>query len=164
MGHMQGGTHEPTTPEGAFKKVATSIKLAYGFGDPRSNKFIVTPFLSAVLPHTSRVKPRFAVVALLFPNCGTCFQTQNYVANSDRTRSRWGRRSPISSSVPALRTFVPRHVHAPATSPRRRAPCTRHDVRGGMYGLHRGQRHCYSSKVAEMSDDYNDRMSSPRSA
>ena len=60
---------KPTPSFGSVKKVATSIKLAYGFGDIGSNIFIISSgfFLLFFLTNVVGVNPALAGVALLFP-------------------------------------------------------------------------------------------------
>lgn len=153
----------PTTaPEGAIRKVAASIKLAYGFGDIGSNIFIVTSgfFLLFFLTNVVGVNPALAGVALLFPKLWDVVSDPIMGAISDRTRSRWGRRRPylLFGALPFGLTFLAMFVVPGYESESARAlhaalmfalGCTAFTVVNVPY----------SSMVAEMSDDYNERMS-----
>lgn len=153
----------PTTaPEGAIRKVAASTKLAYGFGDIGSNIFIVTSgfFLLFFLTNVVGVNPALAGVALLFPKLWDVVSDPIMGAISDRTRSRWGRRRPylLFGALPFGLTFLAMFVVPGYESESARAlhaalmfalGCTAFTVVNVPY----------SSMVAEMSDDYNERMS-----
>ncbi|TFH43625.1 MAG: MFS transporter, partial [Chrysiogenales bacterium] len=147
---------------GAWKKVATSIKLAYGVGDIGSNIFIVTSgfFLLFFLTNVVGINPALAGLVLLFPKLWDVVSDPIMGAISDRTRSRWGRRRPylLFGALPFGLSFFFIFLAPGYATEMARALHV-----GLMFALG-----CtvftvinvpYSSMVAEMSDDYNERMS-----
>ncbi len=152
----------PRAPAGAVKKVATSIKLAYGFGDIGSNIFIVTSgfFLLFFLTNVLGINPALAGLVLLFPKLWDVVSDPIMGAISDRTRSRWGRRRPylLFGALPFGLSFLVMFIAPGYESESARAlhvalmfalGCTAFTVVNVPY----------SSMVAEMSEDYNERMS-----
>ncbi|HNU91785.1 MAG TPA: MFS transporter [Spirochaetota bacterium] len=153
---------KPTPSFGSVKKVATSIKLAYGFGDIGSNIFIISSgfFLLFFLTNVVGVNPALAGVALLFPKLWDVVSDPIMGAISDRTVSRWGRRRPylLFGALPFGLSFFAMFLAPGFESESARAlqvallfalACTAFTVVNVPY----------SSMVAEMSDDYNERMS-----
>jgi GPH family glycoside/pentoside/hexuronide:cation symporter len=155
-------TTSTETNASAAGKVAASIKLAYGFGDIGSNIFIVTSgfFLLFFLTNVLGINPALAGMALLFPKLWDVVSDPIMGAMSDRTRSRWGRRRPylLYGALPFGLTFFLMFIDPGYASETARAlhvglvfalGCTAFTVVNVPY----------SSMVAEMSDDYNERMS-----
>jgi len=143
-------------------KLPFSLKLGYGVGDVGCNIFIVTTgmFLLFFLTDVLGVEPALAGLALLFPKLWDVISDPLMGGISDMTRSRIGRRRPylIYSSIPFGIAFfilflaphyeseVVRAVHVGLFFA---LGCTVFTV----YNVP------YSSMVAEMTDDYNERMS-----
>ena len=130
----------PTTaPEGAIRKVAASIKLAYGFGDIGSNIFIVTSgfFLLFFLTNVVGVNPPWRASP-----CSSLLWTWYPIPSWAPSRPyapRWGRRRPyLFGALPFGLTFLAIFV-VPGTSPSRRALHAALMFALGC-GLHRGQR------------------------
>lgn len=143
-------------------KVSLGIKIGYGIGDIGSNFFIVVTgfFLLFFLTDIVGVEPALAGLILLFPKLWDVISDPIMGAISDRTRSRWGRRRPylLYGAIPFGLTFYFMFVAPGYESELARALHV-----GLMFALG-----CtaftvinvpYSSMVAEMSDDYNERMS-----
>lgn len=143
-------------------KVPFGIKLGYGIGDISSNFFIVISgfYLLFFLTDVVGVAPALAGLVLLFPKLWDVISDPIMGAISDRTRSRWGRRRPylLYGAVPFGLTFflmflAPGYGSAPANALHVglmfALGCTAFTVINVPY----------ASMVAEMSDDYNERMS-----
>lgn len=144
------------------KRLPFGIKLGYGIGDIGSNFFIVTSglFLLYFLTNVVGVEPALAGLVLLFPKLWDVVSDPIMGAISDVTRSRWGRRRPylLFGSVPFGLTFFLMFL-----APHYSSEIANAIHVGLMFALG-----CtaftvinvpYSSMVAEMSDDYNERMS-----
>ncbi len=143
-------------------KLPFRLKVGYGIGDIGCNIFIVTCglFLLFFLTNVLGVDPALAGLALLFPKLWDVVSDPIMGGISDVTRSRMGRRRPylLAASLPFGIVFVILFV----------AP---HYASGVSKALHVGLIFAlgctvftvfnvpYSSMVAEMSDDYNERMS-----
>lgn len=143
-------------------RVSFAIKLAYGFGDVGSNIFIVTTgfFLLFFLTDVVKIEPAVAGILLLFPKLWDVVLDPIIGGISDITRSRWGRRRPylLFGAVPFGVSFFLMFL-----APGYESGIARAVHVGLMFALG-----CtfftiinipYSSMVAEMSDDYNERMS-----
>ena len=143
-------------------KVPFGVKLGYGIGDIGSNFFIVVTgfFLLFFLTDIVGVEPALAGMVLLFPKLWDVISDPIMGVISDRTRSRWGRRRPyllygalpfgltfyLMFLVPGYESEVARALHVGLMFA---LGCTAFTVVNVPY----------SSMVAEMSDDYNERMS-----
>ncbi len=143
-------------------KLPLSQKIGYGIGDIGSNIFIVSTgmFLLFYLTNILGIEPALAGLALLVPKLWDVISDPIMGAISDVTRSRWGRRRPylLAASIPFGVVFY--FLFA--------APNTQSDLAtvvlvGFLFALS-----CtvftiynipYSAMVAEMTDDYNERMS-----
>jgi len=143
-------------------KIALSQKIGYGIGDIGSNIFIVTTgmFLLFYLTNVLGIEPALAGLVLLIPKLWDVISDPIMGAISDITRSRWGRRRPylLYASVPFGFVFFFLFV----------APDIQSEIAsvvwvGSLFALS-----CtvftvynipYSAMVAEMTDDYNERMS-----
>jgi len=143
-------------------KLPLSQKIGYGIGDIGSNIFIVTTgmFLLFYLTNVLGIEPALAGLALLVPKLWDVISDPIMGAISDVTHSRWGRRRPylLAASIPFGLVFCLLFV----------APNTESDLAtvvwvGLLFALS-----CtvftiynipYSAMVAEMTDDYNERMS-----
>lgn len=143
-------------------KVSFGVKLGYGIGDIGSNFFIVVTgfFLLFFLTDIVGVEPALAGLVLLFPKLWDVISDPIMGAVSDRTRSKWGRRRPylLYGALPFGLTFFLMFLAPGYESELARALHV-----GLMFALG-----CtaftvinvpYSSMVAEMSADYNERMS-----
>ncbi|MBN1531552.1 MAG: MFS transporter [Spirochaetes bacterium] len=158
---MAASSHE--TPTGHVPgRVSLGIKLAYGVGDIGSNIFIVTSgfFLLFFLTNVVGIDPAVAGLVLLAPKLWDVVSDPIMGAISDMTSSRWGRRRPylLLGAVPFGLSFFLMFLAPGYESEGLRAVHV-----GIMFALG-----CtfftvvnvpYSSMVAEMSDDYNERMS-----
>jgi GPH family glycoside/pentoside/hexuronide:cation symporter len=144
------------------KRLPFGIKLGYGIGDIGSNFFIVTSglFLLYFLTNVVGVEPALAGLVLLFPKLWDVVSDPIMGAISDVTHSRWGRRRPylLFGSIPFGLTFflmflAPHHgselANAVHVGLMFALGCTAFTIINVPY----------SSMVAEMSDDYNERMS-----
>lgn len=144
------------------KQVSFGIKLGYGVGDIGSNIFIVSSgfFLLFFLTDVVKIEPAVAGLILLFPKLWDVVSDPIMGGISDVTRSRWGRRRPylLFGAIPFGISFF-LMFHAPGYE----SAIARGAHVGLMFALG-----CtfftiinipYSSMVAEMSDDYNERMS-----
>lgn len=144
------------------RRLPFGIKLGYGVGDIGSNFFIVTTglFLLYFLTNVVGVEPALAGIVLLFPKLWDVVSDPIMGAISDVTRSRWGRRRPylFFGSIPFGITFFLVFL-----APHYNSELANAVHVGLMFALG-----CtaftvinvpYSSMVAEMSDDYNERMS-----
>jgi glycoside/pentoside/hexuronide:cation symporter, GPH family len=142
--------------------VPFKVKFGYGIGDIGSNFFIVVSgfFLLYFLTDIVGVEPALAGMVLLFPKLWDVISDPIMGVISDRTSSRWGRRRPylLFGAVPFGLTFFLMFVAPGYPSELARALHV-----GLMFALG-----CtaftvvnvpYSSMVAEMSDDYNERIS-----
>lgn len=143
-------------------KLPLGQKIGYGMGDIGSNIFIVTTgmFLLFFLTNILGVNPALAGLALLIPKLWDVVSDPLMGAISDVTRSRWGRRRPylLYSSIPFGLIFFALFI----------APITHSELAtaawvGALFAVA-----CtvftvynipYSAMVAEMTDDYNERMS-----
>lgn len=144
------------------KKLSFSLKFGYGIGDVGSNIFIVTSglFLLFYLTNILGINPALAGLVLLFPKLWDVISDPIMGAISDITNTRIGRRRPylLAASVPFGIVFFFLFFTPQFTSEMAKALYV-----GLMFALG-----CtvftifnvpYSSMVAEMSDDYNERMS-----
>ena len=143
-------------------KIPLGQKIGYGIGDIGSNIFIVSTgmFLLFFLTNILNIEPALAGLTLLLPKLWDVISDPFMGAISDVTRSRWGRRRPylLYASVPFGLMFYILFI----------VPNTQSDITtaiwvGALFALS-----CtvftvynipYSAMVAEMSDDYNERMS-----
>jgi len=143
-------------------KLPLNQKIGYGMGDIGSNIFIVTTgmFLLFFLTNVLGVDPALAGFAMLIPKLWDVISDPIMGAISDVTRSRWGRRRPylLYASIPFGLVFFALFI----------APGTQSEIAtavwvGALFALS-----CtvftvynipYSAMVAEMTDDYNERMS-----
>ncbi|MFH2067290.1 MAG: glycoside-pentoside-hexuronide (GPH):cation symporter [Pseudomonadota bacterium] len=148
---------KPTNPKLSFR-----LKAGYGIGDIGCNIFIVTCglFLLFFLTNVMGVEPALAGLALLFPKLWDVLSDPIMGGISDVTHSRMGRRRPylLAASIPFGIIFFFLFV----------AP---HYASGYSKAVHVGLMFAlgctvftvfnvpYSSMVAEMSDNYNERMS-----
>jgi len=149
-------------PKEASQKLNFWLKAGYGIGDVGCNIFIVTSglFLLFFLTNILGVEPALAGLALLFPKLWDVLSDPLMGGITDVTRSRMGRRRPylLAASIPFGIVFFMMFI----------AP---HYDSGFSKALHVGlifAMGCtvftvfnvpYSSMVAEMSDDYNERTS-----
>jgi glycoside/pentoside/hexuronide:cation symporter, GPH family len=153
---------QPPQESAGTGSVPFGVKFGYGIGDIGSNFFIVVSgfFLLYFLTDIVGVEPALAGMVLLFPKLWDVVSDPIMGAISDRTNSRWGRRRPylLFGAVPFGLTFFLMFL-APAYS----SELARALQVGLMFALG-----CtaftvvnvpYSSMVAEMSDDYNERIS-----
>ncbi|NQV38634.1 MAG: MFS transporter [Candidatus Marinimicrobia bacterium] len=143
-------------------KLPLSLKIGYGIGDIGSNIFIVGSgmFLLFFLTNVLGIEPALAGLALLIPKLWDVISDPIMGAISDVTHSRWGRRRPylLYASIPFGLTFFFLFI-APNTQSEFATvawvallfalSCTAFTV----YNIP------YSAMVAEMTDDYNERMS-----
>jgi GPH family glycoside/pentoside/hexuronide:cation symporter len=151
------------TPEATKgERLSFGIKLSYGIGDIASNFFIVTTgmYLLYFLTNVVGVNPALAGTALFIPKFWDVILDPIVGTLSDRTRSRFGRRRPylLFGAVPFGLTFFLLFIAPHYQSEVARAVhlslffvigCTVFAVINVPY----------SSMVAEMTDDYNERMS-----
>ncbi|MBU2648944.1 MFS transporter, partial [bacterium] len=149
-----------TTP--AEDRLPLLTKIGYGLGDVGSNFFIVTTgmFLLFFLTNILGVEPAIAGLALLFPKLWDVVSDPIMGAISDATRSTMGRRRPylLYGAVPFggslfflflaphYQSGTARAIHVGIVFA---IACTTFTVINVPY----------SSMVAEMSDNYNERMS-----
>ncbi|MBU0529194.1 MFS transporter [bacterium] len=144
------------------KKLSFGLKLGYGIGDIGSNIFIVASglFLLFFLTNILGVNPALAGLVLLFPKLWDVISDPIMGGISDVTRSRIGRRRPylLAASIPFGIIFFLLFL-----TPHYNSELAKALYVGLMFALG-----CtiftvfnvpYSSMVAEMSDDYNERMS-----
>ena len=145
-----------------MKKLSFGLKFGYGIGDVGSNIFIVTSglFLLFYLTNILGINPALAGLVLLFPKLWDVISDPLMGAISDITNTRIGRRRPylLAASVPFGIIFFLMFL-----TPHFSSEVIKALYVGLMYTLG-----CtvftvfnvpYSSMVAEMSDDYNERMS-----
>ncbi|MBN1572403.1 MAG: MFS transporter [Deltaproteobacteria bacterium] len=138
------------------------IKLGYGLGDIGSNLFIVTTgmFLLYFMVEVMGIDPALAGTALLFPKLWDVVSDPIMGTISDATRSKHGRRRPylLYGSVPFGLTFLILFI----------APHYASEMANTIHVALLFALGCtaftvinvpYSSMVAEMSDNYNERMS-----
>jgi len=151
-----------TKQKPAHKKLPFLLKAGYGIGDIGCNIFIVTCglFLLFFLTNVMGVEPALAGLALLIPKLWDVISDPIMGGISDVTRSRIGRRRPylLAASIPFGIIFFILFI----------AP---HYDSGFSKALHVGLLFAlgctvftvfnvpYSSMVAEMTDNYNERMS-----
>ena len=144
------------------QQVALKHKIGYGIGDIGSNIFIVSTgmFLLFFLTNVLGVEPALAGLALLLPKLWDVISDPIMGAISDATSSRWGRRRPylLYAALPFGLVFFLLFI----------APQTQSQIAtafwvGTLFALS-----CtaftvfnipYSAMVAEMTADYNERMS-----
>ncbi len=144
------------------EKLPISQKIGYGFGDIGSNIFIVSTgmFLLFFLTNVLHVEPAAAGFVLLIPKLWDVISDPIMGGISDATHSRWGRRRPylLFASLPFGLIFWFLFIAPPTSSQMGTIfwvgslfalSCTAFTV----YNIP------YSSMVAEMTDDYNERMS-----
>jgi len=143
-------------------KLPFGLKLGYGIGDIGCNIFIVTAglFLLFFLTDILNIEPALAGLVLLIPKLWDVVSDPIMGMLSDMTRSRIGRRRPylFYASIPFGLTFFFLFLAPPYLSETARAVhvgllfalgCTIFTV----YNVP------YSSMVAEMTDNYNERIS-----
>ncbi len=144
------------------KSLPFGLKFWYGVGDVGSNIFIVTSgmFLLFFLTNVVGVEPALAGVVLIFPKLWDVISDPIMGGISDVTRSRMGRRRPylLYSSVPFGLVFFILFLAPHYDSELLKA------VHVGLFfalacTIFTVFNVPYSSMVAEMSDDYNERMS-----
>jgi GPH family glycoside/pentoside/hexuronide:cation symporter len=155
---------ESENPAGAFikTKLPLKLKLGYGIGDIGCNIFIVSTgmFLLFFLTDVMGVEPALAGLALLLPKLWDVISDPIMGGISDVTRSRMGRRRPylLYASIPFGLVFFALFI-----APTYESEIARVIHVGLLFALG-----CtvftiynvpYSSMVAEMTDDYNERMS-----
>jgi GPH family glycoside/pentoside/hexuronide:cation symporter len=146
----------------AKTKLPFGLKLGYGIGDIGCNIFIVTTgmFLLFFLTDVLGVEPALAGLVLLLPKLWDVISDPIMGGISDITRSRIGRRRPylLYSSIPFGLVFFILFLVPHYESEMARAihvglffalGCTVFTI----YNVP------YSSMVAEMTDDYNERLS-----
>jgi len=144
------------------RKLPFGLKFGYGIGDIGCNIFIVTSgmFLLFFLTNILGVEPALAGIVLMLPKLWDVVSDPIMGGISDVTNSRMGRRRPylLYSSIPFGFAFFLLFVAPHYTSEIARAVhvgllfalgCTVFTV----YNVP------YSSMVAEMTEDYNERMS-----
>ncbi|MBI9084367.1 MAG: MFS transporter [Desulfobacterales bacterium] len=149
-----------TAPMG--EKLSFGLKFGYGIGDIGCNIFIVSTgmFLLFFLTDVLGVEPALAGLVLLIPKLWDVVSDPIMGGISDVTRSRMGRRRPylLYASIPFGLTFFALFVapHYPSqlvgaihVGVLFALGCTAFTV----YNVP------YSAMVAEMTDDYNERMS-----
>ncbi len=145
-----------------INKLSFGLKIGYGIGDIGSNIFIVTSglFLLFFLTNVLGVEPALAGLVLLFPKLWDVISDPIMGGISDITESRIGRRRPylLAASIPFGIIFFFLFL-----TPNYDSEIANAIYVGLMFALG-----CtvftvfnvpYSSMVAEMSDDYNERMS-----
>ncbi len=138
------------------------MKLGYGLGDIGSNIFIVTTtmFLLYFMTDVLKINPALAGTALIFPKFWDVISDPIMGKISDSTKSKHGRRRPylLYGAVPFALTFIAIFITPPYASDMAKTihvallfalGCTAFTVINVPY----------SSMVAEMSDNYNERMS-----
>ncbi len=143
-------------------KLPLSQKIGYGFGDIGSNIFIVATgmFLLFFLTNVLNIEPALAGLVLLLPKLWDVVSDPIMGGISDITRSRWGRRRPylLYASLPFGLIFAILFI-----APQTQSEFTTAVWVGFMFALS-----CtaftvynipYSAMVAEMTDDYNERIS-----
>lgn len=143
------------------KKLSLGLKLGYGIGDIGCNIFIVATgmFLLFFLTNVMGIEPAIAGLVLLFPKIWDVISDPIMGGISDATRSRMGRRRPylLYSSIPFGVVFFLMFVAPDSGSAAGNAlqvgllfalGCT-------MFTIYNVP---YSAMVAEMTDDYNERM------
>ena len=144
------------------KKLSFGLKVGYGIGDVGSNIFIVTSglFLLFFLTNILGIEPALAGLVLLFPKLWDVISDPIMGGISDITHSRMGRRRPylLAAAIPFGLIFFLLFL-----TPHYNSELAKALYVGLMFALG-----CtvftvfnvpYSSMVAEMSDDYNERMS-----
>ncbi|NHZ85380.1 MAG: MFS transporter [Planctomycetia bacterium] len=144
------------------EKLSCGLKVGYGIGDIGSNIFIVTSglFLLFFLTNILGVNPALAGLVLLFPKLWDVISDPIMGGISDVTHSRLGRRRPylLAAAIPFGIIFFLMFL-----APHYNSELTKALYVGLMFALG-----CtvftifnvpYSSMVAEMSNDYNERMS-----
>ncbi|MBC8375768.1 MAG: MFS transporter [FCB group bacterium] len=142
--------------------ISLKHKIGYGIGDIGSNIFIVSTgmFLLFFLTNVLGVEPALAGLALLIPKLWDVISDPIMGAISDATHSRWGRRRPylLYASLPFGLVFFLLFI-----APHTQSQFTTALWVGSLFALS-----CtaftvynipYSAMVAEMTDDYNERMS-----
>jgi GPH family glycoside/pentoside/hexuronide:cation symporter len=156
------GGARATSGKAAETRLSFGIKLSYGIGDVASNFFIVATgmYLLYFLIEVVGVNPVLAGTALFIPKFWDVILDPIVGGISDRTKSRFGRRRPyllygavpygvaffLLFLAPHYQSEMARAVHVSIVFA---AGCT-------VFALINVP---YSSMVAEMTDDYNERMS-----
>ncbi len=152
----------PSVAAPLHSKLSLGLKLGYGIGDIGCNIFIVSTgmFLLFFLTDVLGIEPALAGLVLLIPKLWDVISDPIMGGISDMTNSRMGRRRPylLYSSIPFGLVFFVLFI-APHYDSQLVAAvhvgllfalgCTAFTV----YNVP------YSSMVAEMTDDYNERMS-----
>jgi len=152
----------PNTQKIRIEQIPFTAKVGYGIGDIGCNIFIVSSglFLLYFLTNIIGVEPALAGLALLFPKLWDVVSDPIMGAISDATSSRMGRRRPylLLSAIPFGLSFFVMFL----------APHHHTDMANAVHVALLFALVCtfftvfnvpYSSMVAEMSDDYNERIS-----
>jgi sugar (glycoside-pentoside-hexuronide) transporter len=161
---MKSGSIDSTGNKGGVIKGALpfKMKLGYGLGDIGSNIFIVTTgmYLLYFMVEIMGIDPALAGAALFFPKLWDVISDPLMGTITDATRSKHGRRRPylLYGSVPFALTFLVLFI----------APNYASEMANTIHVVLLFALGCtaftvinvpYSSMVAEMSNDYNERMS-----
>ena len=143
-------------------KLPLSQKIGYGIGDIGSNIFIVTTgmFLLFFLTNVLKIEPAVAGMALLIPKLWDVISDPIMGAISDQTHSRWGRRRPylLFASIPFGLIFFALFI-APATQSSTATVLWVSSLFALSCTIFTIYNIPYSAMVAEMTEDYNERMS-----
>ncbi|MCF7824839.1 MAG: glycoside-pentoside-hexuronide (GPH):cation symporter [Candidatus Marinimicrobia bacterium] len=155
-------TRNITNNDQAMKKLPLGLKLGYGVGEIGINIFIVTTgmFLLYYMTNVLKINPALAGTALIFAKLWDVVSDPLMGKISDSTKSKHGRRRPylLYGAVPFGLTFLILFMAPPFDSETTKTiyvvllyalGCTAFTVVAVPF----------SSMVAEMSADYNERMS-----